>query len=759
MIVVESKKKSLEAINLDYPDAIIIDMTNQGEGGWIKLSPLYPHGGIPVPFSDGYFSETVEGVWQGLKVFEHEGVSLKPMRIMSMRGINRSGKKLGACLGYQKGMESEELLNEVDARKQIYIPVYEWLLENRCKNLVQKLREYSSTYVVVLLDNETNSDIEDTKKPLSSASLIVNFIVSRLTEEEKDEWKKQAEENTRLSKLKKSEHKAAQKRAVEDAAAKEIENRQKHDEAMIKNNPSQYNPLWLREQIQAGKKISFLQFVRHLAPMEKINKACLSQWYACRFEVDGVKYNSAEQYVMAEKARILGDEELRNQILAMRDALAITELAKKHLNKASESWDKQLFDVAVKGNFAKFDQNETLRNFLLETKDRILVVTNPYDLVWGVGLTEGMREIQNPDLWPGCNLWGFALMEVRDQLRVSLHENCSDLFTKEGSLTSKDAGEVQVTTAASDASNDKQIKTTKPMRHYFKEKPLQFGATFQEQRAILKQVFADTVEIVECGAYETKTGVMVELLDDKAMRDGSVLYQQELPMAGTTDYDGVTSVKVLEQDCIVAAKGLLDRGYNPAVLNLASSWSPGGGVVQGSRAQEESIFRRTNLYRSLYQFAHGGKPDMFATKPEPIDLKKTPHYKEHLDYHFGGIYTPGATVFRATNFELFQKPFQMSFITVAAIKEPVLTPTGHLTDADEDQTRDKIRTIFRIGLKHGHDCLVLGALGCGAYGNPPADVAKLFHEVIEENEFRDKYKMLVFAIIGQKCYLPFKNEF
>ena len=75
------------------------------------------------------------------------------------------------------------------------------------------------------------------------------------------------------------------------------------------------------------------------------------------------------------------------------------------------------------------------------------------------------------------------------------------------------------------------------------------------------------------------------------------------------------------------------------------------------------------------------------------------------------------------------------------------------------QTRYKIRTILHIGLKHGHDYLVLGALGCGAYGNPPADVARLFHEVIEEDEFRDKYKMLEFAIIGKKCYMPFKKEF
>ena len=761
MIIVESKKKPIESILLDYPDATVIDVTNRADGGWVKLSPLYPHGGIPVPFSPGYTAESVEGIWQGLKVFEKEGISQKVMHKMGMSGLNRTGKKLGAYLGHQKGIESNELLDELESRKQIYIPTFEWVLEKRCKSLLEKLRIYSENGIVVLLDNGTNSDVENLKKALSPAALLVRFIVSRLTDSELEDWKTQAEANELLSKQRKAEYKIAQKEAEEKAAQKAEKARLEHEKAMVKGNPSEYTPLWIREQLQAGVKLWFLSFLRPNAPLGKIDKACLSPWYGCRFEIDGIKYCSLEQYMKAEKASLFEDEDIRSKIMSTSAHEVIKKLGREVKNFDEKKWTEVKFDLAVKGNLAKFEQNLSLKEYLLSTADRILVETHPYDSIWGVGLPEGHMDIRQPENWPGTNLMGFSLMVVRDciKAKASFEEKTNEKFTFEGSLTSKDAGEVQVPIETSDASNYKQIKTTKPMRHYFKEKPLQFGATFQEQRAILKQVFADTVEIVECGAYETKTGVMVELPDDKAMREGSVLYQQELPMAGATDYDGMTTVKVLEQDCIVAAKGLLDRGYNPAVLNLASSWSPGGGVVQGSRAQEESIFRRTNLYSSLYQFAHGGKPDMFATKPEPIDLKKTPHYKEHLDYHFGGIYTPGATVFRATNFELFQKPFQMSFITVAAIKEPVLTPTGHLTDADKDQTRDKIRTILRIGLKHGHDCLVLGALGCGAYGNPPADVARLFHEVIEEEEFRDKYRMIVFAIIGQKCLIAFYNEF
>ena len=83
--------------------------------------------------------------------------------------------------------------------------------------------------------------------------------------------------------------------------------------------------------------------------------------------------------------------------------------------------------------------------------------------------------------------------------------------------------------------------------------------------------------------------------------------------------------------------------------------------------------------------------------------------------------------------------------------------------------KNKIRTILRIGLKHGHDALVLGALGCGAFHNPPRHIAKLFHEVIYENEFANKFKLIVFAILDDHNshkshnrdgnFLPFKEEF
>ena len=76
MIIIESKRKKQENILKKYPGALIVDVTSKATDGLVKLSPFYPHGGIPVPFSEGYTSTCVEGIWQGLKVFEDEDIDI-----------------------------------------------------------------------------------------------------------------------------------------------------------------------------------------------------------------------------------------------------------------------------------------------------------------------------------------------------------------------------------------------------------------------------------------------------------------------------------------------------------------------------------------------------------------------------------------------------------------------------------------------------------------------------------------------------------
>ncbi len=76
MISVQSKRRKLENIRKDFPNAQIIDVTSKGDMPMVKFSPFYPVGDIPVPFSEGVFAESVEGVWQGLKVFADRAIAL-----------------------------------------------------------------------------------------------------------------------------------------------------------------------------------------------------------------------------------------------------------------------------------------------------------------------------------------------------------------------------------------------------------------------------------------------------------------------------------------------------------------------------------------------------------------------------------------------------------------------------------------------------------------------------------------------------------
>ncbi|MBR6190032.1 MAG: hypothetical protein IKQ59_13950 [Prevotella sp.] len=173
MIIIESKRKKPETILKQYPDAILADVTSSAKDGLVKLSPFYPHGGIPVPFSEGYTATCVEAIWQGLKVFEGCDVDISLFSNDTMKGLKRTVRRFGKPLGHRKGVHGTELLGYIEARKQIYIPTYRWVLENKVAYIIERLKAASdSGKTIVLLDYDTNSDIEDATKPLSHASLI-----------------------------------------------------------------------------------------------------------------------------------------------------------------------------------------------------------------------------------------------------------------------------------------------------------------------------------------------------------------------------------------------------------------------------------------------------------------------------------------------------------------------------------------------------------------------------------------------------------
>ena len=288
------------------------------------------------------------------------------------------------------------------------------------------------------------------------------------------------------------------------------------------------------------------------------------------------------------------------------------------------------------------------------------------------------------------------------------------------------------------------------------------SVAYYQVKELRAKEFRNTVEIVNQGHYVTENGTEYIFPDDSDMMRKTVFYEQEIHLPETPQSDSPTIVEVQNIDCLYAGSQLKEQGFNPAVLNMASRRNPGGGVVTGAGAQEETLFRRTNLFRSLYQFAPYA--EHYGIKPS--------RYQYPLDRNYGGVYTPNAIYFRESEqkgYAMLDNPVSLSFITVAGMNRPDLTADGMIADHHVEPIKNKIRTIFRIGLLHGHDSLVLGALGCGAFRNPPCHVARLFHEIMEEREVRNQYRKIVFAILDdhnahqshnpEGNFKPFMDEF
>lgn len=189
-----------------------------------------------------------------------------------------------------------------------------------------------------------------------------------------------------------------------------------------------------------------------------------------------------------------------------------------------------------------------------------------------------------------------------------------------------------------------------------------------------------------------------------------------------------TIIAVESIDTIDAGIRELENGAKPLLLNLADDCFPGGCVDTGSGAQEESLFRRSNYFLSL-------------------DRKMYPLFANDC------IYSPEITVFRkseADNWDIYanNKFYKLDFIVCPGLKYPVIEYKNgqkKLRDDDVKILQNKIRHILQIAYKHGHDTVILGALGCGAWKNPPYHVAEIFRDILLE--FSGCFSKILFAVL------------
>lgn len=280
-------------------------------------------------------------------------------------------------------------------------------------------------------------------------------------------------------------------------------------------------------------------------------------------------------------------------------------------------------------------------------------------------------------------------------------------------------------------------------------------------RALRCEVFESTVRAVRERGYATQAG-RVDLDAGghyDALHAGTRFHARadELAIPEARLGSFRTQVTVRNADCLEVARQLGSEEAAPLVLNMASRRNPGGGVWHGAGAQEENLFRRSNLLHSLYQFVEYGAEHDVPPDPEG---RRYPIPREA-----GGIYSPPARIFRSserTGYAFLQEPYEAAFVTVPAIPEPDLEEREGrlwLTPAMAEATRRKIRAILRIGAHHGHADLVLSAFGCGAFRNPPHHMARLFRETLAEPGFEGVFRRVVFAVIDDhNAYRPESPE-
>ena len=285
-----------------------------------------------------------------------------------------------------------------------------------------------------------------------------------------------------------------------------------------------------------------------------------------------------------------------------------------------------------------------------------------------------------------------------------------------------------------------------------------------DKHGIRIEIFNSTLALMQQGWYISKDGNKIMFPEVEKVMDAAHMYCA--PFTVEKSVGNKTEIIVENKDCVLAAMELVEKGYNPAMLNLADLHMPGGLVEYGSGAQEENLCRRSNLVQSLYQFSET-RIRQYPAMGLEVNENQYP-----LDERYGGIYSGIVTFFRGAESQgsmHLDIPYNIPVISVAALSKPRIEANGEMAQAETDITLDKIRTIFRIGIDNGHDSLVLSALGCGAFSNPPAHIAKLFHQVIEEPEFKDAFKLVDFAILdGYRTGLkhnpegnlkPFQREF
>lgn len=263
-------------------------------------------------------------------------------------------------------------------------------------------------------------------------------------------------------------------------------------------------------------------------------------------------------------------------------------------------------------------------------------------------------------------------------------------------------------------------------------------------------IAAETVDALEKGWYHdsNKKNITIKDVVQQSM-DNTVLYTPKdfknpnfIKTAITTSKEAYPDIQeltvdVTNQTTLEAAQELVNLGKfnNVCLLNFASAKNPGGGFLNGARAQEESIARASGLYYCL-------TTTQVSKYYENNHRDKICLYTDHI------IYSPNVPIFRSEHGDWLEPYYRASIISAPAPNAGVAKKRLEKQNADDkiySVLENRIKYILTVAANHKCDALVLGAFGCGVFRNKPTDVAKIFHTLLN-NQFANCFSMVRFAI-------------
>lgn len=176
MIIIEEKQKSFNSLQTKFPYSIIIDVSSKTKSVFAQLSPKYLHDGIPVPNSGWLTANSVEGIWQGLKVFEKEDIDKRYFEYDSINNQKRTTLDCGKMLGHRYGTNGVEILNHADAERRLFIPTYRWVLDYKLQDVISYLRNINNSKTIVLFDSGFNGELGNCVDHISHAYLLKAYV-------------------------------------------------------------------------------------------------------------------------------------------------------------------------------------------------------------------------------------------------------------------------------------------------------------------------------------------------------------------------------------------------------------------------------------------------------------------------------------------------------------------------------------------------------------------------------------------------------